>query len=86
MAILGINSLFLCGLFYTARLVPRPIAGFGFLGYLLLLASAVLDLAGVAGAKPILSLLYLPGGIFEAIVFPVWLAIVGFPQDQGKRP
>lgn len=79
MTILGIGSILLCWVLLRTRLIPAWIAGFGTVGYVLLLASAILDLVGVvdtlngAGA-----LMYIPGGLFEFVVLPAWLWIRGF--------
>lgn len=68
MAVLGFGSLFLCALLYRHRLVPRPLALWGFGGYALLLAGALLELSGVHYGLA----LAIPGGLFE-LVFGVWL-------------
>ncbi len=68
MAVLGFGSLFLCGLLYRHRMVPRALAVWGLAGYTLLMAGALLELAGTHYGL----LLAIPGGIFE-LVFGVWL-------------
>jgi hypothetical protein len=79
MTILGIGSTLLCWVLLRARLIPAWIAALGIVGYVLLLASAVLDLLGVvdtmngAGA-----LMYIPGGLFELLILPTWLWVRGF--------
>ena len=79
MIILGFGSLFICYLFYQSKLIPSFLSVWGFIGYALLLASAVLDISGVidtingAGA-----IMYIPGGVWELIVFPIWLIVKGF--------
>ena len=45
MTILGIGSTLLCWVLLRARLIPAWIAALGIVGYVLLLASAILDLA-----------------------------------------
>lgn len=86
MAILGVGSTLLCLLLLRARLIPAWIAGLGVIGYVLLLASAVLDLVGVvdtlngAGAA-----MYIPGGLFEFIILPVWLWTRGFSENHVTR-
>jgi hypothetical protein len=89
MAILGLNSLLLCGLLFRTRLIPRWLAAWGFIGYAGLLASAVLDICGVLPVIPGgLSPLYLPGGLFELVALPAWLILRGFNpvKDPGPRP
>jgi len=79
MSILGLGSLMLCYLLYQSKLIPRWLAAWGFIGYTLLLASALLDIIGiidtVSGAG---MLLYIPGGLWEVLLFPVWLFVKGF--------
>jgi hypothetical protein len=85
MVILGLNSLGLCGLLFTSRLIPQWLAAWGFIGYVLLLASALLDIAGVINSlQGTGMLLYLPGGLFELLGFPLWLILKGFNAPQMK--
>jgi hypothetical protein len=79
MIVLGFGSLFLCYSLYVSRLVPRFLSIWGGIGYFLLLLSAVLDLNGVIDTTNGLgALLYIPGGLWELIAFPLWLFIKGF--------
>jgi len=78
MVILGLNSLALCALFFKTNLLPRWISATGFIGYLLLLASAVLDLCGIIDTTGAGGLLYIPGGLFEVVLLPAWLIVKGF--------
>jgi len=79
MVVLGFNSLFLCYSLYISRLVPRFLSIWGGIGYLFLLISAVLDICGIIDtASGLGAALYIPGGLWEMIVFPVWLFIKGF--------
>ncbi len=79
MIILGFGSLFLCYLLFQSKLVPRFLSVWGFIGYVFLFASGLLDVFGVvdtvhgAGA-----MLYIPGGLWEFIAFPIWLFLKGF--------
>jgi hypothetical protein len=79
MIILGFGSLFLCYLLFQSKLVPRFLSVWGFVGYVFLFASGLLDVLGVvdtvhgAGA-----MLYIPGGLWEFIAFPIWLFLKGF--------
>ena len=79
MTVLGFGSLFLCYSLYKSRVVPAFLSVWGGIGYLLLLTSAVLDVCGVIDTTNGLgSLLYIPGGLWEMLVFPLWLFIKGF--------
>jgi hypothetical protein len=86
MTILGIGSMMLCLVLLRAQLIPAWIARLGIIGYALLLTSAILDLLGVidtlngGGA-----VMYIPGGLFELIILPVWLWIRGFNTVAPTR-
>lgn len=75
----GLGGLVLTYLLTISRLVPRPIALLGLVGYGLLTIGVPLDLLGVldmsAGAG---LLLVVPGGLFELVFLPVWLITKGF--------
>jgi Domain of unknown function (DUF4386) len=79
MVILGIGSMFLCYLLFQTKIVPRFLSVWGFFGYTFLFASGLLDVMGVVdtvnGAGAIL---YIPGGLWEFIAFPIWLFLKGF--------
>lgn len=87
MSILGLGSLLLCALLYRSKLIPRWLSVWGFIGYALLLASALLDLSGVidtlSGAG---MMLYIPGGIWELLAFPIWLFVKGFHISANSPP
>ncbi|MGM7774440.1 DUF4386 domain-containing protein [Arthrobacter sp. KNU-44] len=82
----GLGGLVLTYLLYVARLVPRPIAAIGLLGYLLLTFGVPLDLLGVldmnSGAG---QLLLIPGGLFEVALLPIWLLTKGFNSPFAQR-
>jgi len=79
MIVLGFGSLFLCYSLYKSRIIPGFLSVWGGIGYLSLLLSAVLDVCGVIDtAKGFGLVLYVPGGLWELIVFPLWLFIKGF--------
>ena len=75
----GIGGLVLCYLLSVGRLVPRPIALLGLVGYASLTIGVPLDLLGVldmsAGAGMVL---VVPGGLFELVFLPIWLIAKGF--------
>lgn len=79
MILLGFGSLFLTYSLYKSRIIPRFLSIWGGIGYLFLLLSAVLDILGVINTTSGLGLvLYIPGGLWELIVFPLWLFFKGF--------
>ena len=78
MVILGLGSMMLCYLLYQTKLIPRFISVWGFIGYVLLLVSALLDIFGVIDTQGVGMIMYLPGTIFELILLPAWLIIKGF--------
>jgi uncharacterized membrane protein YiaA len=75
----GLGGLVLNYLLFVSKLVPRPIAVLGLVGYLALTLGVPLDLLGVidmnAGAGMVL---LVPGFLFEFVVFPIWLIVKGF--------
>lgn len=75
----GIGGLVLTYLLYVSRLVPRPIAALGLVGYGCLLLGVPLTLLGILdlGTGPGLALLA-PGGLFEFVFLPIWLIAKGF--------
>jgi Domain of unknown function (DUF4386) len=65
-------------LLYRSRLVPRPLAVLGLIGYPVLLAGCVLDLFGATDVSQGAGLLaVVPGGFFE-LFLPIWLLVKGF--------
>jgi hypothetical protein len=77
MAVLGFGSLFFCALLYHDRMVPRFLAAWGFVGYTIFFAGAVLEIAGLRYGI----MLSIPGGFFE-IAFGIWLVAKGFDNTR----
>ena len=77
---LGLGGVILTSLLYQSKLVPRFISVVGFIGYALLLPSAILALYGVLDPSPggPGSILAIPGAVFEIILMPIWLFAKGF--------
>ncbi len=82
----SLSGLILCYSLYETKLIPRIISAIGFIGYLFLFLSAVLDLLGfidtVNGAGVYM---YLPGGLFELAILPAWLIVKGFNTVQDSN-
>jgi hypothetical protein len=75
----GAGGLILTYLLFVSRLVPRPIAVLGLIGYASLSLGVPLDLLGVLDMNEGLGLLLLaPGGLFEFVFMPIWLIAKGF--------
>ena len=84
----AVGGLVFTYLLFVSRLVPRPIAVLGIVGYASLLLGVPLDLLGVldlaAGAGMVL---LIPGGLFEFIALPIWLIAKGFRStDAAASP
>ena len=73
MIALGVGSLPLWALVYRARLVPRPLALWGIVGYGVFLVGAVLEILGLEAGL----ILSIPGGLFE-VALALWLIARGF--------
>ena len=71
---LGVGSLFFCVVLCRARLVPRFLAVWGFVGYASFATGCVLELLGAARAGLPATIL---GGLFE-VFFAIWLLVRGF--------
>jgi hypothetical protein len=81
----GAAGVILSYLLFTSRLVPRPIAALGFIGYSLLFLGVPFDLAGVIdminGPGQVL---IIPGALFEVVVLPIWLITKGFEIPEAR--
>ncbi|MBL0885530.1 DUF4386 domain-containing protein [Myceligenerans indicum] len=78
---LAVGAFVLVALLYRTRLVPRPLAGLGLLGYVAHAAGAAAELFGV----PISLVLLIPGGLFE-IGLAGWLLVRGFDPGAYEGP
>ena len=75
----ALGGVVLTYLLFVSKLVPRPIAAIGLVGYLLLMLGVILDFAGAVSIDTGTGLLlFVPGGLFEFILLPLWLIFKGF--------
>lgn len=88
MIILAIGSLLLCYALYSSLVIPRWLSVWGGIGYVFLLASALLAITGAIDTDGSGALLYIPGGLWEILVLPVWLYRHGFDlgHDRAAAP
>ncbi|HYP44201.1 MAG TPA: DUF4386 domain-containing protein [Propionibacteriaceae bacterium] len=87
----GLGGLVLNYLLYVSRLVPRPIAVLGLVGYGLFTLGVPLDLLGLVNMNQGNGILILaPGFVFEFVVLPIWLIAKGFASPlysaAGRSP
>ncbi len=81
----GIGGLVLNYLLFVSRLVPRPIAVLGLVGYALFTLGVPLDLLGVLNMNEGTGMLILaPGFLFEFVVLPIWLIAKGLTQRSTE--
>ncbi len=82
----GIGGLVLTYLLFVSRLVPRPVAILGIVGYAALSLGVLLDLLGVLDMNEGPGLVLLaPGGLFEVVFLPIWLIAKGFRSPPSGR-
>lgn len=74
---LGVGGMFLCGLLFRTRLIPRFLAGWGVIGYAILLAGFMAEIFGLQFSL----MLSIPGGLFE-VVLGFWLLTKGFWTER----
>lgn len=75
----GIGGILLNYMLLKSKLVPRPVALLGLIGYASLLIGVPLDLLGILDmGKGSGQLLLLPGGLYEFVVMPILLLSKGF--------
>jgi Domain of unknown function (DUF4386) len=80
-ATLGVGGTFMCLLLYRTRLIPRPLAALGVIGYAIHTAGGIAEIFGIHVSL----FLLIPGMIFE-LALPIWLFIKGFqPEAYAGR-
>ncbi len=72
---LGFAGLMLCYAFYRTKLVPRPIAVWGIVGYAVILCGSIVEIYGI----DLMSMHTIPGGLWEVFI-GFWLIIKGFKE------
>lgn len=77
MITVGIAGLILCYAFYRSQLIPRLLAGWGLIGYAVLLSGSVLQVLGFN----LNSIQAIPGGLWEVFI-GVWLIVKGFNSSS----
>jgi hypothetical protein len=86
MVLLGVGSLMVFAVFFRSSVMPRWLSAWGLAGYALLLASALLSVLGLVDTVHGVGMtMYIPGGVFELLVFPIWLIVKGF-REVTPRP
>jgi len=78
MIFLGLCGTLFSYLLYKTKLIPKPISTLGLISYILLLASALLDIFGIISTQGLGIIMYIPGTLFELILLPLWLILKGF--------
>jgi uncharacterized membrane protein len=73
MITVGVAGLILCTAFYRTRLIPRPLAVWGLVGYGVILTGSVLQVLGF----DLHSIHAIPGGLWEGFI-GIWLIVKGF--------
>jgi hypothetical protein len=82
----GIGGVILSYLLFVSRLVPRPVAVLGLVGYGLFSLGVPLDLLGVLNMNEGLGMVILvPGFLFEFVVLPIWLIAKGFSSPSPAK-
>lgn len=72
-ATLAVGGIFMTSLLFRTRLIPRPLAALGVIGYAIHATGAIAEIFGIQ----ISLILLVPGMIFE-VALPIWLFIKGF--------
>lgn len=73
MTLWGIGGLMLCDVLFTSPIVPRVLAVWGLLGYIVFMTGTISEMFGYQ----IGTMLSLPGGLFE-LSLSLWLFFKGF--------
>jgi len=81
----SVDGSILAFLLYRSRLIPRPIAILGLVGYPVLALGTILAMFNVTTVTHgVGQVALVPGGLFE-LIFPIWLIVKGF-AFPGSQP
>lgn len=80
MTLWGLGGLILCTTLFVGRLVPRLLAVWGLVGYVVFMVGTTAEMFGY----PIGVMLALPGGLFE-LSLSVWLIVKGFNLPKSAN-
>lgn len=83
LVLIGVGGSIFCALLFTARLVPRWLAGWGVLTYISMLVLGFISLAWRAHPTWLEAVFYGPGALFE-LIFGGWLCVKGV--DEAAYP
>ena len=86
-AIFGIGALILYSILYQSKLVPRWIAGWGFIAAITILTGSMLS--AFTDISPVITILLIAPIAVQEMVFAVWLIVKGFnpsaiSSESGK--
>lgn len=73
---IGVGATLFCYLLFRARLIPRPLAGWGILTYLSMFGLALVSILVPDHPQVLETVLYSAGGAFE-LLFGLWLLVKG---------
>ena len=83
-SIFGIGALILYSILYQSKLVPRWIAGWGFIAAITILTGSMLS--AFTDISPVITILLIAPIAVQEMVFAVWLIIKGFnPSAIASR-
>ena len=79
----GVAGSALCVLLYRSRITPRVISVIGLIGYAVLIPATAMDLLGLLDLEVFPGLLvFVPGSVFEILLFPIWLFARGLASSS----
>ncbi|MEE9553958.1 MAG: DUF4386 domain-containing protein [candidate division Zixibacteria bacterium] len=87
MVFLGLDMMLFSYLFFKSKYIPKILAGFGILSFLLILIHALMYIIAPEYAAMLINqiIFYAPSGLFE-IIIGIWLLFKGAKFQQGDSP